>query len=72
MIARFGKHLVTSAVIKSNPGDFLSEYFCIVNLTSLGVKCFTGRDIGRGESRCIFIEFVVIGENVSGLGWKIS
>jgi len=63
---------VTSAAIKSNPGDFLSEYFCIVNFTSLGMKCFTGREIGRGESRYVCTEFVVASENVSGLGWKIS
>ena len=73
MIARFGRHLATSIVIKSNPGDFLSEYFCIVNFTSLGVKCFTGgEDIGRGVSRYICTEFVVASENVSGLGWNIS
>ena len=58
VMAHFGKHLATSAVIKSNPGDFLSEYFCIGNFTSLGVKCLTGRDIGRGESRYICTVFV--------------
>jgi len=35
--ARLGKQ-TTSAVIRSNPGDFLRVYFCIANL-SLGVKC---------------------------------
>jgi hypothetical protein len=65
-MTRFGKHQATSVVIKSNSGDFLSEYFCIVNFTSLGVKCFTGRNIGRGESRYICIGFLVVSENVSG------
>jgi hypothetical protein len=42
-IAFFGRHLATSAVIKSKPGDFLREYFCIVDLISFGVKLFSGR-----------------------------
>ncbi len=72
MIARFGKHLVNSAVIKSNPEDFLNEYFCIVNFTSLGVQCFTGRYRWRGESRYFCIVIVVVSEKVSGLGLKIA
>lgn len=47
----FGKHLVTSAVIKSYAGDFFFKYFRIVNLRSLGEKCSVGSDIGSGESR---------------------
>jgi len=50
--ARLGKHLATIAVIRSNPGDFLRAYFCIANLTSLGVKCLTGVPSNlKGESR---------------------
>lgn len=41
-MAFFGRHLVTSAVIRSKPGDFFFEYFWIVCLTSFGVKCLTG------------------------------
>jgi len=42
-IAFFGRHLATSAVIKSKPGDFLRAYHCIVDLISFGVKLFSER-----------------------------
>lgn len=63
-MVRFCKHLVTSAVIKSNPK-------CIINFTSLGVKCLTGRYMGRRESRYIYTVFVVAGKKISGWGWNI-
>jgi len=61
-----GKHLATSAVIRSNPGDILRAYFCIANLTSLGVKCLTEGNIGKGESRNACTVFVFLNENMSG------
>jgi hypothetical protein len=51
IMVRFVKYLTFSAVTKSYSGDFLSEYFRIVNLTSLGDKCLTENDIESGESR---------------------
>jgi hypothetical protein len=39
-MAFLGRHLATSAVIKSKSGDFFSEYFWIVCLTSFWVKYF--------------------------------
>lgn len=58
MMTQFGKHLVTSVVIRLNLGDFLIEYFCTVHLTSLDVKYLRGRDLGGGESRYICTVFV--------------
>jgi len=51
MIAFFGKQLAISPVMRSKPGDFSFGYLSIRNLTSLGEKCFTGRDTGREELR---------------------
>jgi len=62
--ARFGKHLATSAVIRSNPVGFLRAYFCIANLTSLGVKCLTEGNIGKGESRNACTISVLLSENM--------
>jgi len=62
--ARFGKHLATSVVIRSNPGDFLKAYFCLTNLTSLGVKCLTEGNIGKWESRKACRVFVFLSENM--------
>ena len=42
--AFLGKHLATSAVIRSKPGDFLREYLFMANFISLGVKCLIGLD----------------------------
>jgi hypothetical protein len=47
-MALLEKDLATSAVIRSNPGDFLRLYFEIVNFTSPGEKCLTAEEIGRG------------------------
>lgn len=50
IIVFLGRHLMTSAVILvcSNPGDLLSGYLLMANLTSFGVKCFTGWQTGNG------------------------
>jgi len=61
--ARLGRHLTTAAVIRSKPGDFFREYFYMVNLISLGIRCLTGRVNGNGTSRylrtvCIFFWFI--------------
>jgi len=42
MMAFLGRHLATATVIRSKPGDFFSEYFWMVCLTSFGVKYFSG------------------------------
>lgn len=41
-ISFVGKHFVTSAVIRSKPGDFLFGYFRIVFFTSFGVTNLVG------------------------------
>lgn len=78
IMARFSKHLATSFEIRSYPGDFLSEYFKIVNLTSLGERCLIGSDIGRCDIislECIHIiwwEYVGVGlENVVKMSFKL-
>jgi len=43
IMAIFGKHLVTSAVVRSNPGVFFNRYFSIEYLRSFGVKVLIGR-----------------------------
>lgn len=68
-IACLGRHLATSAVIKSKPGDFLRQYFWMVNLISLGEKYLTGGVFRKGKSRYLSTAFVLVGET-SWLGWK--
>ena len=46
-----GKHLATSAVIRSKAGNIFGEYFWIVCLISFGVKNFSGQLIGDGSFR---------------------
>jgi hypothetical protein len=41
IITFFGRHLATLAVIISKPGDFLKEYYFIVDLILFGVKLFS-------------------------------
>jgi len=67
-----GRHLATSAVTRSNPGDFLSEYFCIVCLISLGVKNFSGGLIGGGMLKKLVTTLICWGKNISCCGWNVS
>lgn len=40
MMTQFGKHLVTSVVIRLNPGDFLIEYFLYSTFNVIERKVF--------------------------------
>jgi hypothetical protein len=55
------RHLTISAVIRSKPGDFFSEYFWMVCLTSLGVKYFSGRFVEDGRFRYVFTSLMCSG-----------
>ena len=55
----FGRHLATSAMIRSNPGDLLRGYLLIVYFTSFRVLCLTGRQTGSGALKNSSIEFIL-------------
>jgi hypothetical protein len=58
--------------MRSKPGDFFCGHLSITNLTSLEEKCFTGREIGRGEFRDSATAKLFSRENISGWGWNVS
>lgn len=70
--AFLSRHLATSAVIKSNPGDFLMEYLLIVNLISFGEKCLTGWFPKRnGDPRYSLTAILFVWDKMSGWGLNV-
>lgn len=59
MIAFFGSHLTTSAMIRSKPEAFLNGYLLLTHITSFGVS-LTGREAGSRELNKILPIYLVI------------